>query len=129
MTNVELVQQALGAVREGDAERARIVVDEGFVWQIPGGSPISGEARGVDAWIEKLGTLLNAGLKPEVLEMLEGTEHVAVLQRNTASVGGHTLDIRVVNLFTISDGRVVRLDTFFGDQAAADAFWSAALGS
>ncbi len=129
MTNVELVQQALGAIREGDVERARSTVADDFVWQIPGRSPISGEARGIDAWIEKLRTLLSAGLKPEVLDMLEGAEHVAVLQRNTASAGGHTMDLQVVNMFTIRDGRVVRLDTFFGDQTEADGFWSAALGS
>ncbi len=128
MSNVELVQTALAAVREGNVERAREIVADDFVWHIPGTSPISGDAAGPDGWAQKLGQLLAAGLKPEVQAMLEGADHVAVLQRNTASIRRHTLDVRVINLFTVHEGKVARLDTFFGDQAAADAFWQGALG-
>ena len=65
--------------------------------------------------------------RPTALELLEGEQHVAAVQRNTATSGAHSLDVRVVNLFTIEDGKVARLDTFFSDQPAAEAFWSAVL--
>lgn len=48
-------------------------------------------------------------------------------KNNTASVDGHTLDVRVVNVFTVVDGKVARLDTFFSDQPAAERFWNAVL--
>jgi ketosteroid isomerase-like protein len=78
--------------------------------------------------MSRLTQLLDAGLQPQVVAILEGEEHVAVLQRNTASANGATLDVQVVNLFTVADGKVARLDTFFGDQRAAEDFWNAALG-
>ena len=127
-TKTQVVQQALGAVVGGDIAAATAVVADDFVWQIPGSSRISGEVAGVEGWAEKLRTLLGAGLRPQVLAMLEGEEHVAVLQRNVAESGAHSLDIQVVNLFTVREGKVVRLDTFFGDQTAAETFWDAALG-
>lgn len=128
MTNIEVVQQALAAVRTGDLDRARELVDESFVWHIPGTSAISGDAVGLDAWADKLARLLGAGLQPQLLAMLEGETHVAAVQRNTATVGNASLDVHVVNLFGVADGKVTRLDTFFSDQVAAEAFWNAVLG-
>jgi uncharacterized protein len=124
----ELVQQALAALRTGELERAKELVADGFVWHIPGSSVISGDAVGVEQWSEKLHRLLGAGLQPELLEMLEGETYVAAIQRNTADANGATLDVQVVNLFTVDGEKVNRLDTFFSDQASAETFWNAALG-
>jgi uncharacterized protein len=128
MGNTELVQRALAAIREGNDDAAREIVAEDFAWHIPGASPIAGDARGVAEWGRKFRKIVEAGLKPEVLATLEGDGHVVFVQRNTAAAGGHSLDVRVVNLFTIEDGKVARMDTFFDDQAALDAFWTAVLG-
>lgn len=127
MTNTETVQQALGAVRTGELDRARELVHDDFVWHIPGTSTISGDARGVEEWATKLAKLLGAGLQPQVIAMMESESHVAAVQRNTASAGSATLDVLVVNLFTMAEGKVSRLDTFFGDQTAAESFWNTAL--
>ena len=126
-TNIELVQAALGAVRNGEASAYDAAIAADFVWHIPGTSSISGDVTGAAAWSEKLARLLGAGLRPQLVAMLEGTDHVVALQRNTADVGEHRLDVQVVNLFTIADGKVARLDTFFGDQPAAERFWNAVL--
>jgi uncharacterized protein len=123
VTKAEVVQQALAAVRTGDLDSARELVSNDFVWHIPGTSTISGDAVGVEAWSAKLSQLLGAGLQPQLIEMLEGEAFVAAIQRNTAAAAGATLDVLVVNLFTVADGKVTRLDTFFDDQVAAEAFW------
>ena len=128
MRNTELVQRALGAIREGDDDAAREVVAEGFVWHVPGESPIAGDATGVEEWGRKFRRIVDAGLKPAVLATLEGDDHVAFVQRNTAEIDGYSLDVGVVNLFTIENGKVAKMDTFFDDQAALDAFWTAVLG-
>ena len=127
MTNGELVLQALGAVRNGDLGQAKELVSDDFVWHIPGTSTISGDAAGVEAWSAKLARLLGVGLQPQLLALLEGDTHVAAVQRNTATAGDATLDVQVVNLFSVADGKVTRLDTFFSDQPAAESFWNAAL--
>lgn len=63
-----------------------------------------------------------------MLEMLEGKRYVAAIHRNTASANGASLDVQVVNLFTFEGDKIGRLDTFFGDQVAAETVWDAALG-
>ena len=127
MSNVEVVQQAMAAVRTGDTEGQQRLVAPDFVWHLPGSGKLGGDLHGAQAWAERLSTLLGAGLQPQLLGMLEGGDHVAALQRNTASVDGHELDVQVVNLFTVRDGQVARLDTFFGDQPHAEAFWESVL--
>jgi ketosteroid isomerase-like protein len=127
MGNAEVVQQALAAVRGGNLDAASDVVAPDFVWHIPGRSSISGDVTGAEAWSAKLGRLLGAGLQPAMIGILEDEQRVVALQHNTAQSGEHSLDVNVVNVFTVNDGKVRRLDTYFSDQYAADSFWSAVL--
>lgn len=126
-SKVEVVQQALAAVVTGDSGAADAVIESDFVWHIPGHSVIGGRAVGAGAWGAKLQRLFAAGLKPEIVATLEGDSHVAVLQRNVAESGDLALDVKVVNLFTIRDGKVSQLETFFSDQHAVEAFWNTVL--
>ena len=123
-THTELVEQTLLAAVTGDITALDRLVTPDFIWHLPGKSPIAGDVRGAEAWSAKLRSLLHAGLRPDLLAMLEADDHVAVLQRNTAPHGEHSLDVHVVNLFTVREGRLARLDTFFGDQYAVDSFWT-----
>lgn len=127
VTKIETVLHALGAVATGDTAAAEAVVASDFVWHIPGASAVGGDVRGVRAWIAKLHRLIDAGLQPQILSILEGGQHVAVVQRNVAQIREHFLDVRVVNLFTLTESKVARLDTFFSDQHAAERFWDAVL--
>lgn len=126
--NADLVMRVMGAMRNGDVDAAASHVSDDFVWHIPGTSAISGDAAGLSGLAQKLQRLAGAGLQPQVLSMLEGESHVASLQRNVAETDGHRLDQEIVNLFTVTDGKISRLDTFFSDQPAAESFWDAALG-
>jgi hypothetical protein len=45
-----------------------------------------------------------------------------VLQHNEADANGRQLDVRVLNLYTLRQGRVDRQDIFFADQEHADRF-------
>lgn len=126
--NKDLVMKAMEEVRGGDLDAAAPHVSDDFVWHIPGRCTISGDAAGVSGLAERMRRLVGAGLQPQVLGVLEGESHVAHLQHNVAEAAGHRLDQHVINLFTIAEGRITRLDTFFSDQPAAEAFWDAALG-
>lgn len=96
------------------------------VWHLPGSSPIAGDV-GPQAWADMLHRLLEAAPRPAPLATMTGDGHVAVLQHDTATSGEHGLDVQVLNVCSVVDGRVTRLDTYVGDQAAADTFWSAVL--
>lgn len=125
-TNLELVKTAVFAAATGDLDTARSLVADDFVWHIPGTSPVSGDFHGVDGWSAHLTRLFGAGLKPEIVAWLEGSDHVVAVQRNVAENNGKRLDVPVLALYTIKDGRVQRMDSFFGDQVAAEDFWSSA---
>ena len=126
-TNIEIVQEALSAIRAGEAERAQQHLTDDFLWRIPGTSSISGETHGAEETIARFTRLVEAGLRPEIITMLEGPDHACAYQRNRAEIEGHELDVRVVNLFEVHEGRVARMDTFFSDQPALEDFWNAVL--
>lgn len=126
-TKIDIVQQALTAVLTGDLDAAREVVAEDFVWHIPGASKIAGDAAGPDGWGDRLRLLFAHGLQPQVIEAFEGDQRAVVLQRNVARSGERSLDVQVVNVFTVEEGKVRRLDTFFGDPDAVERFWDAVL--
>lgn len=127
-SKVELVQKVLGAIATGDVATANEHVSPDFVWHVPGTSPVSGDVHGAQAWADKLARLRGEGLRPQVLAALEGDSHVAFLQRNVAESGDHRLDVQVMTLFTFEGDTIARMDSFFGDQPAAEAFWSSVLG-
>lgn len=126
MAGAQLVQQFLGAARSGDSAALGSLITDDFVWHLPGSGRIAGDAHGADAAIARLKTVIGAGVRPQVIDVLEGDGHVAVLQHNVADADadGRQLDVVVVNLFTLRDGRVARQDTFFADQEDADRFWA-----
>ena len=126
-TNIEIVEQALSAIRTGEPERAHQHLTDDFVWHIPGTSTISGDTRGAEETVARFTRLVEAGLRPQIITMLEGPDHACAYQRNQASVDDHELDVHVVNLFSIRDGKLARMDTFFSDQPALEEFWNAVL--
>ena len=127
MTNIEIVQGALAAIRSGEPEQARERLTDDFVWHIPGTSSISGDTLGAEETVARFTRLVEAGLRPEIITMLEGPDHACAFQRNRASIDGHELDVHVVNLFEVRDGMLARMDTFFSDQPALEDFWNAVL--
>jgi uncharacterized protein len=127
VTAREVVERALAAVISRDQVEMDRYIAPDFVWHIPGRSSISGDATGPAAWSDKLHGLFAAGLQPQIGGWLDDGVRVAVLQRNVANVGEGSLDVGVVNLFTTAGGKVVRLESFFDDQYALDAFWDSVL--
>ncbi len=122
-TNLEAVRLAFDGLGAGDLQAVRAVVSEDIVWHVPGDSKISGDAVGIEAWAAKLQSLFASGLNAELLNVMAEGDQVITVQRNSASASDGELDILVLNLFTLADGKLSRMQTFPGDQYALDAFW------
>ncbi len=122
-TNLEAVRRAFEGIGSGDWDAVRAVVSEDVVWHIPGDSKIAGDAVGIEAWAAKLQNLFTSGLNVELLNVMGAGDQVITVQRNSAATTGGELDILVLNLFTLADGKLSRMQTFPGDQYALDAFW------
>jgi ketosteroid isomerase-like protein len=125
MSNLELVQRAFGAALAQDWDTVAPLLHDDFTWTIPGHSRIAGDAVGAEAFGAKLGELLGAGLDVQVIETMAAGDHVVTVQRNSAAAvdGGPGLDITAINLFTVRDGRLARMQSFVSDQDALDRYW------
>jgi ketosteroid isomerase-like protein len=128
MSNLDVVQRAFGAALAQDWDTVRPLLHDDFTWTIPGRSRISGDAVGVDAFAARFGEILAGGLHVELLDTLAAGEHVVTVQRNSAPPGdgGPALDLTAVNLFTVRDGKLARMQSFVSDQYALDAYWGPA---
>lgn len=121
--DIALAQRALGAVAMGDLELASKLLDEDVVWHVPGRSRIAGDAVGIDAVRERLQRLLTAGISVDLLNTMSAAGQVITVQRNYGAAHGRELDITVLNLLTIRDGRIARMETFPSDLDALERFW------
>jgi uncharacterized protein len=120
--NVELVRAAFAAALGGDRETFRGLVHEDFSWTVPGASRVAGVVVGVDAFAAKLKKVFGAGVEVELLDVLASDARVATVQRNRAP-GDPGLDITVINLFTVLEGRIASMETFPSDLYALEKFW------
>jgi ketosteroid isomerase-like protein len=122
--NIEQVQRGLAAALSGDWSTLETLVHGDVIWHIPGSSPIAGDAIGIDAFVAMVQKVFSSGLNVDLLNVFAAGDQVATLQRNTATSNDGDLDILVVNIFTMTEGKLTRLQTFPSDLYALDRFWS-----
>jgi len=126
--NEDLVRKGYEAFSQGDLETLGEVLSADVVHSVPGDSLISGEYKGQDEVFGLYGKLfeLSGGTMQVELQDVraEGDDTVVARHRGTATRGDKTLDEMGTIVFTIEDGKAVRLDESFDNQAAEDAFWS-----
>lgn len=126
--NEDLVRKGYDAFSRGDLEALGEIFAADVVHSVPGDNLISGEHKGQDevfALYGKLFELSDGTMKVELQDVrAEGDDKVVARHRGTATRGDKKLDEMATIVFTVEDGKAVRLDESFDDQAAEDAFWS-----
>lgn len=96
---------------------------------MPGTSPLAGDHAGAPAILHTLAAIRarsEGGEHIEVLDVLDGREHVAVYCRVRAHRGSATLDHHTLHLLRIEDDRVAEVWFHNREQGPVDAFWSGA---
>lgn len=127
--NVRLVQTTMEEfMRSGSPEPLLAAITEDAVIKavIPDGTPISGEFRGRDGFLQYL-TALN-----EVMEILEvkttditaSADHVVMLGTEKARVRrtGELLDCEIATVFTIKGGKISRMVALADMSPIVDAY-------
>jgi uncharacterized protein len=120
----DLARKFLTVLSHPDADVIKDVATEDVIWSFPGGSPISGEAHGVDEIVKRGKTISSYGVNVEVLKTIYSFSGVAILLHNTADRAGKVLDEQVAAVFSFGNDKVARLDTFLSNVAMAEAFFS-----
>lgn len=115
------------ALATGDLATVAASMADDIEWHQPGDNRFSGVHRGpaeVGAMITGMGDVSGGTFRLEVTApMMANGELVAVPVRFTGERDGLRMDMTGVDLITVRDGRIVRVDLFSGDGVAEDAFW------
>jgi ketosteroid isomerase-like protein len=100
---------------------------EDSVWHELGLNERTGVYKGMQAIIEhgmQLAALTDGTIATQVIEILPGEDHVAVLERATAKRKGRTLDMVCCSVYRLNEAKIAELNVLPFDAAAWDEFWS-----
>lgn len=110
-----------------DRAAMRSLVHPAVALHVPGRHQTAGEYVGVDGLVAFADASRATGAEivaREVLDVLEGEDHVAVYARiRGRRPGREDLDNVTLHLYRVADGRVAEIWFHNRDQAAVDAFW------
>jgi uncharacterized protein len=115
----------IGAMRSGDREAAFGHFADDIVGHVPGRSSLAGERRGreaVEGYIRAAVAHAQGNVEVELIDLLVGEEHVALLVRERLESGDRVLDMRRANVYRVRGDKIVEVWIFEGDQYAVDEF-------
>jgi ketosteroid isomerase-like protein len=109
----------LGAIRTGDDEAIRAVLDPDVTWQ---GLHEKWVCHGPDEVIETLRRGLKLRRDVTALEFIRAGDQVVMSVRGSSidEVGGESLDGQIFNVFTLRNGRIVRIEDYRSQAPALD---------
>jgi ketosteroid isomerase-like protein len=128
MNTAEIMRRLARAAETGDDDAYWSLHSADFVAHIPGRSRVGGDHQGRSA-LEALNALeveLTEGtIEHEVHDSLVSEDHAVRLMHLRAARRGHDdLDVQVVYVFHVRDGKLVELWTHPFDQDKFDEFWN-----
>ena len=124
--NVELVHSGLGAVNRGGVEAILQMCDPEIEWiAIPGFLPDAEDYHGragVRAWFEKVGETFGK-VEWEAEEVVESGEQLLVGLKLQATGRSSKIEgeFRIYQVWTIRDGKLVRLESYLSREEALEA--------
>ena len=127
-SHAELVLRLRAAQEADDRDAMRSLVADDLVLHVPGDHQTAGEYQGVDGLVafatasRATGATITAR---EVLDVLEGQDHVAVYCRISGQRPDRApLENLTLHLYRVEAGRVAEVWFHNRDQGVVDAFWS-----
>jgi len=126
-SNAALLRRLFAAFAADDLEEINRALAPAARSHTPGDSLLGGTAEGREAVIQKLrrpGELSDGTYEIEVLDILDGERHAAVVYRGTAKRAGRELDLVHVALYEISGAQITEVWFQPLDQDQFDNFWS-----
>lgn len=125
--NEELLRTLYDAFSRQDLETAGTLLADDVTFHQPGRNPLSGDYEGVQAVLNLLRTLgerSGGTFRAEVHDVLASDEHAVGMLRVTGKREGRDLNVPVVHVFHVRDGKLAELWIHPLDQHAIDAFWA-----
>ena len=124
--NLTLARRLWGATAKADADTIGELLADDVVWRACGENPLSGDYHGPEGVLRYL--TLVAETADEVrsdLETIFFNDDGAVLTYKVdASRGPHKLEMEILVVLHVTDGKVTRAISVPVDQSANDDFWT-----
>lgn len=128
ISKTDLAAGLYRAIRSGDLVAASQFLDPDVVLHVPGTHPLAGERRGhveFAHFAQQTRALTVDGEQIDVLDILEGVDHVAVYCRvRAARANGAELDNTTVHIMRINAGLVTEAWLHNWDDITVDRFWN-----
>jgi uncharacterized protein len=118
-----IAETFLLGLRTRDWDLLRKIMTDDIVWTLPGHSRISGEARGLEAVIERAQIIVSYGLTFNLKHILEGQAGLALSLRNTAERQGKILDEHLATVCQLREDRICSIDTYLSDVDIVNSFF------
>jgi ketosteroid isomerase-like protein len=119
------VSRFMDALSAGKLDEARSLLHDDFVVYEAGGLPYSGEYHGPDGFFELFSKMTEALIlvPGPTIEYLVADDTVATRYRLTftARVSGKSVEMSLVEAYTVREGRIAALDVYYKDPSAVSA--------
>ena len=126
-TNEDIVRRGYEAFGQGDMGTLRSLMTPDVVQSVPGNTPVSGEHKGVDAvlgYYAKLAEMTGGTLSADLQSVKDdGPDKVLAVHHLSAQRDGKSYDEVEKLHFTLSGGKISRLDEEHPDLAKFDSFF------
>jgi ketosteroid isomerase-like protein len=127
-SKAKVMKRYVEAFKRKDWEAATAFWAEDIVLHAQGRHPLAGDFFGKQAFLEHVGQVsaqLGGTIElVEVYNVMFSAEHAVVWVKERAVRGEHSLVFDRVNVYRMSDGKIVELWTYDSDPYALDEFWS-----
>ncbi len=126
--NEDMVRQGFAAYARGDIDALQSDFFASDIhWHFPGRSPLSGHHEGaakVAEMFRLLAELSGGTHRVELHDVIGNDDHVVALHTTRAERDGKQLQVEVVQVFRVRDGKITEAWTAHTDLYAFDEFWS-----
>jgi uncharacterized protein len=127
-SNAEVLKQYVNAFERKDWEAATAFWSDEIIVHAQGRNPLAGDFSGKQAFLEHYSRVF-AELEgfvelAEVHDMLIGPDHAVALVKERAVRGERSLEFERVNVYRLSDGKIIEIWSYDSDPYALDEFWS-----
>jgi len=123
--NKKMAEDFLSAYKDHDWDSVEKLLHPNIEWTLPGEGKISGTAKGVDAVIERVKTIVNGGVVTTLHHILVGQYGLTLSLNNTATKSdGRVLDEELATVLTVQNGQITKIDTYLSDVSMMEKYFT-----
>ncbi|MBB6111485.1 nuclear transport factor 2 family protein [Mucilaginibacter lappiensis] len=124
----QVVTEFLNAVQVADIEQLNALLHPDVEWSQPGNSRISGIKHSSNEVFQMVGKMFE--LSSNTLKLTDiksicvsGNKVACLLHWNAAQPAGGILDVDNIDVYTVENGKIIKVEVFTADEPKEEMFW------